>query len=253
MLNKPYKVYVGYDDKEKTYFDVLSYSIRKNTNHPVDIIPLKQNNLRRAGLYFRAKDINEDNQFVDCFDSKPFSTEFSFTRFLVPFLNQFEGYALFMDCDMFVNTDISELFNEYCDPSFAVSCVKHDHVTDGGLKMDGRIQSNYSRKNWSSFVMWNCGHEALKDFTVHDVNTKSGSWLHRFAFLDRDYEDNFIGSIPQEWNWLDGHSPANLKPKCVHFTTGGPIYKNWDGKRTVDNKYAKEWSALYSEMVKRNG
>jgi hypothetical protein len=119
--------------------------------------------------------------------------------------------------------------------------------------MDGRIQSNYSRKNWSSFVMWNCGHKAFKDFTVHDVNTKNGAWLHRFAFLEAEYEDNLIGSIPQEWNWLDSHSSESINPKCVHFTTGGPIYTTWDGKRSIDNKHATEWSALYSEMVKRNG
>jgi len=211
MYDTPYKVYVGYDDKEKTYFDVLSYSIRKYATSPVDIIPLKQTNLRRAGLYFRSQYINEDSQFVDCFDDKPFSTEFSFTRFLVPFLNQFEGYALFMDCDMFVKSDIVELFERYCDPKYAVSCVHHDHTPQHHFKMDRRIQSNY------------------------------------FS------EDNLIGSIPEEWNWLDAHSNPKIDAKCVHFTTGGPIYNSWDGKREIDNKYAKEWTTLYSEMVKRNG
>ncbi len=253
MYDTPYKVYVGYDDKEKTYFDVLSYSIRKYATSPVDIIPLKQTNLRRAGLYFRSQYINEDSQFVDCFDDKPFSTEFSFTRFLVPFLNQFEGYALFMDCDMFVKSDIVELFERYCDPKYAVSCVHHDHTPQHHFKMDRRIQSNYFRKNWSSLVLWNCGHEALKDFTVHDVSTKSGSYLHRFGFLEKENEDNLIGSIPEEWNWLDAHSNPKIDAKCVHFTTGGPIYNSWDGKREIDNKYAKEWTILYSEIVKRNG
>jgi hypothetical protein len=209
MYDTPYKVYVGYDDKEKTYFDVLSYSIRKYATSPVDIIPLN----------FRSQYINEDNQFVDCFDDKPFSTEFSFTRFLVPFLNQFEGYALFMDCDMFVKSDIVELFER--------------HTPQHHFKMDRRIQSNYFRKNWSSLVLWNCEHEALKDFTVHDVNTKSGSYLHRFGFLEKENEDNLIGSIPEEWNWLDAHSNPKIDAKCVHFTTGGPIYNSWDGKREI--------------------
>ena len=89
-------IYIGYDPKEKTYCDVLEYSINKYTSGPVNIVRLTQDSVRRSGLYWRAGTIKEGQQ-VDTFDNKPFSTEFSFTRFLVPFLNVHQGLALFVD------------------------------------------------------------------------------------------------------------------------------------------------------------
>ena len=107
--------------------------------------------------------------------------------------------------------------------------------------MGGKVQTVYPRKNWSSFVLWNCDHNRVKELTVGDVNTKSGSWLHGFYWLESEY----IGSIREEWNWLDGYSPENIEPKNVHFTTGGPIYKNWQPERDIDKVYAEEWRNFY--------
>jgi len=245
MINKLPTIYIGYDPKEESYVHVLKKSIEDNTNMTYNIVPLVQKELRRSGLYYRTGEMTDYGR-VDCFDGKPFSTEFSFTRFLVPFLNQFSGLALFMDCDMFVRSDISEIFDTYGQQkNFPISCIHHDHAPIAEQKMDGQIQTIYRRKNWSSFVLWNCDHPALKHFTVADVNTKSGSWLHAFEFIDYDP----IGEIHPEWNWLDSHSPAEIEAKCVHFTTGGPVYPDWKGMREIDNQYAEEWKTLYKQTL----
>lgn len=237
MFNKLPTIYIGYDPKEYDYYRVLKKSIEMNTNDSYNIVPIVQKEVRRMGLYWRSHEVVDEVR-VDCFDRKPFSTEFSFTRFLVPFLNQRSGLALFMDCDMYVRSDITEIFDVYgADKECAISCVQHMHEPVEKSKMDGQIQTIYRRKNWSSFVLWNCDHPAINELTVADVNTKSGSWLHAFEWMDI-YP---IGNIEEDWNWLDGHSKEDIDPKCVHFTTGGPVYPQWKGKRDIDNKYADEW------------
>ena len=105
--------------------------------------------------------------------------------------------------------------------------------------MDGKAQEPYKRKNWSSLMMFNCEHHYNEKLTIDEINTKPGRWLHTFQWLPDKEAD--IGTIPEEWNWLDGHSPEDLEAKNVHFTTGGPWFKNWGGKRNQDNKYAVEW------------
>ena len=238
-------VYIGFDKKEETYYNVLKYSILKYASRPVNIVPLVQDSLRLSGLYRRGK-VVEDGKQVDIFDKKPFSTDFSFSRFLVPFLNMHQGLALFMDCDMYVRSDILEIFDIFKDTNRVISCVQHNHLPTEKTKMDGKVQQIYPRKNWSSFMLWNCSHPWLQtELTISDVNIKSGTWLHSFQWCDEEH----IGSINEEWNWLDNHSSPSINPKCVHFTTGGPFFRAWEPKRSVDDMYAKEWTELYEEMT----
>lgn len=184
----------------------------------------------------------------DLFDRKHFSTDFSFSRFLVPFLNRLEGWALFMDCDMYFRSDPIELFEKYNDPDVALYCVKHDYAPTEPIKMYGNPQTRYPKKNWSSFVLWNCAHKAHEFLTVDDVNTKSGTWLHNFMWV----EEKDIGALPEAWNWLDGHTPENVDAKNVHFTRGGPWFRGlaWEPLRDQDELYAQEWEALKREMEK---
>jgi hypothetical protein len=247
-------VYIGYDPREQDAVTVLIDSIERNASRPINIITLNQVSLRRSGLYRRSPHVDStvwgdtsSNTMIDMFDEKPFSTEFSFSRFLIPFLNQHEGFALFMDCDMYFRGDVCELFDEYAKKdSPAIQCVQHQY-SDGGkisIKMYGCPQTFYSRKNWSSFVLWNCGHEAHLNLTVDDVNTKPGRWLHNFLWI----ENKDIGSLPEEWNWLDGHSSEDIDAKNVHFTTGGPWFDRWEAKRDVNRKYAEEWKQLKNNL-----
>lgn len=246
-------IYIGYDSREHDAVNVLIDSINRLSSRPLNIITLNQNALRRIGLYRRAPAVQSTcwgsekiNVMNDLFDGKPFSTEFSFSRFLVPMLNQYEGYALFIDCDMYFRSDPCELFDlcrykngelESKSNDIALWCVQHDYVGTEGSKMYGCPQTNYQRKNWSSLMMFNCSHKAHYNLTVDDVNTKTGNWLHRLSWL----EDNMIGNLPDAWNWLDGHTSELIDAKLVHFTTGGPWFKDWIPKRHMDRVYANEW------------
>jgi len=248
FLPKQHTIYIGYDDRERDAYEVLRHSILKY-NKSYNIIPLVQSALRRAGLYRRAArmdSVDGKRVMVDETDGRPFSTQFTFTRFLIPALNQYDGWALFMDCDMMLRTDIGELFDRYArNKEYAVQCVKHNYNPNKSEKMDGQVQQIYNRKNWSSFMLWNCSHASNLRLTVDDANVKTGSWLHGLSWLD----DSDIGGIDEEWNWLDDWSPENINPKNVHFTTGGPWFKEWEAKRQSDIQYAGEWEVMRSQLI----
>jgi hypothetical protein len=260
-------IYVGYDIREDEPYEVLKYTAQKHASGAINVYPIKQDLLRRIGLYRRAWELgssslpspkdDNDIQHRDIFDGKPFATDFSFSRFLTPFLHRLEGWALFMDCDMFFRSDPIELFQKYNDPKYALYCVKHYHTQakEEKTKMYGNEQYYYNRKNWSSVMMYNCSHPAHKCLTVDDVSTKKGRWLHRFEWIE-DYArvnnlefDNLIGSLPEEWNWLDGHSAEDIDAKNVHFTRGGSWFSNWIPLNEQSKHYAHEWESIRDEWV----
>lgn len=251
-------VYVGYDIREIDAYNVLKYSAYKYSSEALNIVPINQDVLRRIGLYRRAwmlgsshKPVakrDKDLQHVDLFDQKPFSTDFSFTRFLVPFLNLLNGWALYMDCDMYFRSNPIELFEKYNNPKKAIYVVKHNYKPNEKVKMYGTKQVKYSRKNWSSLILYNCSHTSHQKLTVDDVNIKSGWWLHNFKWL----KDNEIGSITEDWNWLEGYSSDKINPKIVHFTRGGPWFDKLNFKVSKKGKkFFKEWE-VYSNHLKKN-
>ena len=204
------KVFVGYDTREDIAYQVCKHSIV--SKQPLaEVHPLKQNELREAGWYTRPID-------------KLGSTEFTFTRFLIPELTNFEGWALFMDCDMILTTDIKELFDQ-ADDRYAVMCVQHDYKVQEGYKMDGQKQTVYPRKNWSSVVLWNCAHPSNKTVTTDLVNDEktTGKYLHRFSWL----KDEEIGELDHTWNYLVGVYNDYEKPNLIHYTEGGPWFENY--------------------------
>ena len=203
-------VYVGYDSREDLAYEVCKYSLEKHSAN-IEVIPLKQQRLRTEEKYWR--------------DADPLaSTEFTYTRFLVPHLTGYEGWAVFCDCD-FVWTESVEELLKHADEKYAVMVVKHEHTPPEGTKMDGCKQSSYPRKNWSSMILWNCGHPSNKIIDLELVNTQSGQYLHRFNWL----QDHEIGTLNSEWNWLVGWNKEskNEKPKVYHWTEGGPWFKNY--------------------------
>jgi len=269
MKQRTDTIYIGYDQREDLAYDVLVESIKRNTSDKFNIVPIIQNRLRVSGLYSRGFTL-KGNQKYDYIDGRPFSTDFSFSRFLVPILNQFQGWALFMDCDMFIRSNIGEVFDlAKTYPEKALWCVKHDYNPKETIKMDGQIQERYSRKNWSSFVMWNCEHQDNFNLTVGDVNTKSGRWLHNFMWLGEialeddkvmsEYPElqskffskigeDLIGELDVEWNWLDGHSSELIDAKNVHFTTGGPWFDMWKPSQDVEHGYVEEWRKIAKDI-----
>ena len=178
----------------------------------------------------RRKHERRDGRLWDVISDAPMATEFAISRFLVPILAK-TGWALFLDADMLALADLAELF-EVADDRFAVMCVKHDYKSPRSEKMDGRAQTAYPRKNWSSLCLWNCDHPANALLTVERVNSLPGRDLHRFCWLD----DDLIGDLDPAWNYLVGHSSPAIKPKIVHFTEG------WPGLKGYENvPYADEW------------
>ena len=204
------KVFVGYDTREDIAYQVCKHSI-KSKQPNADVRPLKQQELRDAGWYTRPVD-------------KLASTEFTFTRFLIPELTNFEGWAVFMDCDMILTTDIKELFDQ-ADDKYAVMCVQHDYTPKEGTKMDGQKQTIYPRKNWSSVMLFNCGHPSNKVLTQDLVNEPeiNGAYLHRFSWL----KDEEIGELDHTWNYLVGVYDDIDTPNLIHYTEGGPWFENY--------------------------
>lgn len=216
------KVYVGWDSREDISYRVAKQSIEDRCSVNVKVVPLKQHSLRESGLYWRDEDVLA-------------STEFTFTRFLIPHLMQHNGWALFIDCDFVFLDDVKKLFDQR-DDKYAVMCAQHDYTPPEGTKMDGKQQLQYPRKNWSSMVLWNCSHPSNKQLDKFMVNNPSidGKFLHRFSWL----KDHEIGKISHEWNWLVGwyKEPKDGYPKALHYTEGGPWFEEYQ-----DCEYANEY------------
>lgn len=245
LPDKPLYVYIGFDSREAVTSEVAARSILKRTESPLKISFLKHRELRKAGLFQRPwLTEGQSGQWKDLNDDRPFSTEFSHTRFLVPALMKYKGWALFMDSDMIFLSDIQKLF-ALADPKYAVMCVKHQHkVKHGDVKMDGRQQLSYHRKNWSSFVLWNCGHEANAVITPERVNFMTGGDLHAFSWL----KDHEIGALPFSYNFISGISPPigqRMMPAVIHYTEGGPWFPECENV-----PYAGLWTEEYEDWQK---
>jgi len=211
-----FQVFIGYDPNETIAYHALAHSILRRASIPVSIAPLMRSQL--GALYTRERGPTE-------------STEFSLTRFLVPRLSDYQGWSMFIDCDMLCLADIADLAAlARGAPDKAVLVCKHDYVPKTERKFLGQVQTKYPRKNWSSMMLFN--NPRCRALTPDYVNTASGLDLHRFNWL----KDDEIGDLPLEWNWLVGEYPHNPDAKIVHYTLGGPYF---DEYRDCD--YAAEW------------
>ncbi len=222
-------IYVGYDSKEDIAYRVCKHSILKRSGTNVKIRSLKLYELIANKLYNRAIDPLA-------------STEFTYSRFLVPTLNNFKGWAVFCDCDFLFFEDVEKILNNI-DESKAVYCVQHDYTPKEKHKMDGQKQTIYPRKNWSSFILFNCAHPSNKRLSLDLVNSETGSFLHQFKWL----KDSEIGSLDERWNWLEGWTSKhnNKKPFAVHYTRGGPWFEEWQ-----DVEFANEWIEERDDYLK---
>ena len=212
--------FVGYDSKEDIAYRVCKYSLFKRASIDIKIFSLKLDELVAKKFYKR--------------DIDPLaSTQFTYSRFLVPALMDYKGWAIFCDCDFIFLDDIAKI-TEKLDENKAVYCVKHDYTPKETTKMDGQVQTVYPRKNWSSMVLWNCEHEKNKMLTPEFLNQQTPKFLHRFSWL----EDSEIGELPHNYNWLVGwyREPEDGSPKILHYTEGGPWF---DGYRNCE--YSDDW------------
>lgn len=216
--------FIGYDEVESVAYHTFVNSIIKRSSVPVSITPVKLSHIKE---YTRPRDSKQSN-------------EFSFSRFLVPWLCGFEGKAIFSDCDMMLLDDPAKLFDQ-CPSDKAVSVVKHDYTPSTATKYLGAVQHPYPRKNWSSVMLFNCGHHDCKKLTPEYVNNAPALDLHRFKWT----EDDQIGEISADWNHLVGEYEPNRNAKLVHFTIGGPYFKEYQ-----DVEFSDEWFDEYFDMVK---
>ncbi len=219
-------VWIGYDPREAAAYDVARNSLIRHSSIPLRVEKLSLAGLQRAGLYRRTWHMEEGRR-VDDIDGLPFSTEFAFSRFLVPYLQDNQGWALFVDCDFLFMGDAAEIFAA-ADPTKAVMVCQQTYQPAETVKMDGQSQARYFRKNWSSLMLFNCAHPSMP--SVDDVNAKTGRWLHGLVWCP----DDAIGEIDPAWNWIEGTTVG--RPKAVHYTAGGPWFPGFD-----DVAYAQEW------------
>lgn len=208
-------VFIGHDPRESGALYVLASSIQRHSSMPVSITPVALSNL--DGIMTRERHPLQTN-------------DFSFSRFLVPWMCNYEGWAVFMDCDMVARDDIAKLW-AWRDERFAVQCVHHTHVPEEETKYLGQPQSRYKRKNWSSVVLFN--NAKCRALTPEYVNTADGLDLHQFRWL----KDEEIGYLPKTWNHLVDYDAHNPGAKLVHYTKGGPYFKSY---RNCD--YHQDWN-----------
>ena len=217
-------VFIGFDEGEKVSYHILSESIRRQSSVPVSITPLCLSNLPE----FKRK--LQPNQ----------STEFAFSRFLVPYLSEYKGWSLFLDCDMMFRDNIKNLW-DMIDENKSIMCCKHDYTPKQNVKFRGAKNEPFPKKNWSSFMLMN--NERCKMLTKEFVETATGLELHQFKWT---HEEN-VGELPLEWNWLVGEYDYNKNAKNVHWTLGGPYFKDYK-----NSEYADEWYRLYNDTIEVN-
>ena len=222
MRDDVIRVFIGYDGREAISFSVLAHSIHRHASRPVAIMPLALSQL--GGIMTRERDPLQ-------------STDFSFSRFLTPYLAGFQGWAVFMDCDMVMLQDIAKLW-ELRDERYAVMCVKHNHVPKEEEKFLGQTQTKYQKKNWSSVMLFNAAR--CQALTPDYVNTASGLELHQFKWLE---SEDLIGELPPTWNHLVDVNEPRDDLALIHYTIGGPYFDDYR-----DCGYAAEWWAAHAEM-----
>ncbi len=223
MSEQLVRVFIGYDGREAVAYNVLAHSIQERASVPVAITPVRLSHLN--GVLTRERHPLQ-------------STDFSFSRFLTPWLSGYRGWSLFMDCDMLMLRDIAELW-ALRDPDSAVQVVKHDHVPREEKKFLGEKQTRYQKKNWSSVILFNNGR--CTALSPEYVNTASGLELHQFKWLG---DDSLIGELPSAWNHLVGYNPPRDDAAIVHYTIGGPYF---DEYRNCE--YSREWFAERDSML----
>lgn len=229
-------IYVGWDPREETAYSIAVRSVQRHLSSFIPIHGLLLDDLVDRGLYTRPTErrVAPSGQTIlwDVLSDAPMSTQHANARFLTKRLAG-SGWALFMDGDMMARADLTEMFDGL-DPSKAVYCVQHQVPQAAGQKMDGQVQTAYARKNWSSFLVFNCDHPANRALTIEMVNSLPGRDLHRLCWL----EDADIGALDPAWNFLVGHTDPTIDPKVVHFTDGVPDMLGYENA-----PFADEWRA----------
>jgi len=218
------RIFVGYDEREAVAYHAFCQSVIERASEPVQFIPLAKNML--AGF---------DGQ-------RDGSNAFIYSRFLIPSLMGFKGWAIFADGDMICKADIAELW-ALRNPWMAVHVVKHDYKTKHPVKYLGAKNEDYPKKNWSSLILWNCEHFRNRQLTREMVSKATGADLHRFSWLP----DDRIGELPLDWNWIVSEYPENPDAKLLHYSIGTPCFPDYSRC-----PQARDWHDVHRRMNEPN-
>ena len=227
-MNEIVDIVVGFDQRESVAYHTFTQSVIENSTIPVRFLPLSMSSLSNY------KEVHKDG-----------SNEFIYSRFLVPYMMNFKGWAIYADGDMVCLEDIKKLWN-LRDNKYAVQVVKHDYKTKITEKYWGNKNEDYPRKNWSSLILWNCEHKSHKVLTPDFIENQSGAFLHRFSWI----KDEEIGSIDKEWNWLAMEYEEKESIKLIHYTIGTPCFKEYE-KTSLSSYWKKSFSNMLDGYFKK--
>ena len=227
-MKKLLNIFVGFDQKESVAYHAFVQSLVENSSIPLSITPLADNNLN---MY---KEKHSDG-----------TNKFTYSRFLIPYLMNYEGWAIFVDGDMICLSDIKKLWN-LSDNRYAVQVVKHNYKTKFNTKYFGQKNEDYPRKNWSSVILWNCGHKKNKVLNPKFIGNKDGAYLHRFSWL----EDEDVGDLDKTWNWLAIEYNNIKNANLIHYTLGTPCFKEYS-ESSMSNYWYKYFSSMLDGYYKK--
>ena len=221
-MNDIVDIVVGFDQREAVAYHAFTQSVIEKSSIPIRFLPLNINSLTNY------KETHEDG-----------SNEFIYSRFLVPYLMNFKGWAIYADGDMVCLEDIKKLWN-LRDNKYAIQVVKHDYKTKIKNKYWGNKNENYPRKNWSSLILWNCEHKSHKVLTPDFIQKQKGAFLHRFNWI----KDSEIGDINKEWNWLAMEYEEKQDINLIHYTIGTPCFEEYQ-----NSSLASYWKTSFLSML----
>ena len=221
-MNEIVDIVVGFDQRESVAYHTFAQSVIENSTIPVRFLPLSMSSLSNY------KEVHKDG-----------SNDFIYSRFLVPYMMNFKGWAIYADGDMVCLEDLKKLWNMR-DNKYAVQVVKHDYKTKITEKYWGNKNENYPRKNWSSLILWNCEHKSHKILTPDFIQNQSGSFLHRFSWI----KDKNIGELEKEWNWLALEYEEKEFINLIHYTIGTPCFEEYENK-----SLSKHWKKSFLNML----
>jgi hypothetical protein len=255
-----FRIFIGYEPRQAEAYMVSKESVRRHAGTRAVVQGVLLNDLMRRGWYLRPTNrrfgaLIDELSIREGYNGE-LSTEHANARFFVPYLARSrQGWAIFMDNDTMVRSDMDELFQLLAESrDKALMCVHHNHnplyIGANGkqpslTKMDNQVQTSYERKNWSSMMAFNLEHPANDRLTPEMLNTVPGRDLHRFCWL----HDDEIGELSAEWNWLvrvnnTAFYPGDFRPKIVHWTLGGPWLPAFSG-----DPFSDEWFDLRDQCV----
>jgi|TARA_B110000977_G_scaffold180050_1_gene239268 lipopolysaccharide biosynthesis glycosyltransferase len=222
MKSKLINIFVGFDQKESIAYHAFVQSLIDSSSIPLSITPLAENNLN----IYNEKHLDGTNKFT-------------YSRFLVPYLMNFKGWAIYFDGDMVCLSDVKDLIRNF-DTNKAVSVIKHDYKTKNSVKYFGQKNEDYPRKNWSSVIIWNCEHPKNKILTPDFIESMNGAFLHRFKWLDNVE----IGELDKKWNWLAVEYPEIKDANLIHYTLGTPCFEEYK-----NTSMANYWKKAFNRLM----